>query len=187
MARSWSALVSSLKFLFDVYHVFGIIVMSENSSPTKPLGTGNHLFFPQLGKQTHIHSDIYKFHLTLTFCSHAAPFQHTPSSMFHSQHYVIIVVLARSTPDMLDPILFKVIYLVSSDQKNIFIMLLLMLFGKVKYFSVVQFFQQWFSSCRGCLHAVFFTLSDQPLKHQFPQMILMTSQKHLSVFQFKFA
>lgn len=35
------------------------------------------------------HSDIYKCHLPNNFCIHAALYQHTATSLFHSQHYAV--------------------------------------------------------------------------------------------------
>ena len=85
--------------------------MLENSSPSNLLETGSHLFIQYLGIQTCIHSAIYKCHLPYTFCTHAAPYQLTPTSMFHAHHYAVtVVVLTRSTPNMLDPFWFKLIY-----------------------------------------------------------------------------
>ena len=52
-----------------------------------------------------IHSATYKCHLPNTFCAHAAPYQHIPTSMLHCQDCAFTVVIrARFTPKHVDPI-----------------------------------------------------------------------------------
>ena len=69
------------------------------------------------------------------FCTHAAPYHHTPTSVLHCRDYTFpVVVLARLAPNMLDPIWAKQMYLGLIWPKNllpIFIRLLFMFFTKV--------------------------------------------------------
>uniref|UniRef100_A0A0E9WNI2 Uncharacterized protein n=1 Tax=Anguilla anguilla TaxID=7936 RepID=A0A0E9WNI2_ANGAN len=79
--------------------------MLEYSSSAKLLETGSHLVSQYFGISTGIHGAIYKCHLPNTFCTHAAPYHHTPTSVLHCRDYAFtVVVLARFTPNMQDPI-----------------------------------------------------------------------------------
>lgn len=101
-----------------------------------------------------------------------------PTSMFHGQHGV-----TGPWQNTLDPIWSKQIYFGFIWHLNVLPVPIRLLFHILWQTLICSFVGNVFrlGCCRGCLRAVSFTLTDQSLKHQFPHIILVPSERQLLV------